>query len=165
MSIWTQVQIPNGPTNQPERVSVHMVRAKGVRARPLTIHPDRPRASSPINGNYCVNVLKAELLARSRKTLKCFHLLETPKETIDIQTSQPQSVNFYVVNLAHIVEGHLQKRDASPCCCKVLSSKRSKICEGVSSFDQLSFVKPVANVPAVASDLPEGARLQSFWKT
>ena len=32
-------------------------------------------------------------------------------------------------------------------------------------MDQLSFVKPVKNVPAGALNLPVGARLQSFWET
>ena len=35
----------------------------------------------------------------------------------------------------------------------------------VSCVTQLSFVKSVTNVRAVALDLPVGTRLQSFWKT
>ena len=61
MSVRTEVQIANGPTNPPGRVLDHIIRAKKVRARPLITHPDRPMVSSPINDNYCVNVLKAGL--------------------------------------------------------------------------------------------------------
>ena len=35
----------------------------------------------------------------------------------------------------------------------------------VSCVTQLSFVKPVTNVPAVALDIPIGARLHKFWET
>ena len=69
----------------------------------LHITPDQPRARSSINDNYCVNVLKAGLLARSQQTLKSFQLTEIPKvirKTIDIETPQTQSVDFSVVNLA-----------------------------------------------------------------
>ena len=34
----------------------------------------------------------------------------------------------------------------------------------VSCVSHLSFVKHVTNVPTVTINLPEGARLQSFWK-
>ena len=35
----------------------------------------------------------------------------------------------------------------------------------VSCVAQLSFAKPVTNVPTVALDLPVGARLHDFWET
>ena len=62
-----------------------------------------------------VNVLKTGLLAWSKETLKCVHLTETPSvKTIDTQTLKNLSVNFSVVNLAHIAEGHSQEKDVSP---------------------------------------------------
>ena len=60
-------------------------------------------------------MLKAGLLAESRKTVKCCQFSETPRtttETIDIQTPQTLSVNLPVVNLAHIL--HSQKKYVSP---------------------------------------------------
>ena len=42
--------------------------------------------------------------------------------------------------------------------------KKIKLWKDVSSLDQLSFVKLVTNVQAVALDLPVGARLKAFGK-
>ena len=62
-------------SDKPRRLSDHAVRARDARASLLTTHPDWPRVSSPINDNYCVNVLKAGLLAGSRQTVKCYQRL------------------------------------------------------------------------------------------
>ena len=43
-----------------------------------------------------------------------------------------------------------------------MQTKNIKIC--VSCVTKLCFVKPVANVQNVASNLPVGVRLQNFWK-
>ena len=42
-------------------------KAREARVVLLTIHPDQPRASSPINDNYCVKVLQTGLLAGSKR--------------------------------------------------------------------------------------------------
>ena len=65
----------------------------------LIIHPDQPRASSPINDSYCVNVLQTGLLAGSQKT---------------IQTPRTSPVNCSVVNPVHFAQGLSQKKDVSP---------------------------------------------------
>ena len=59
------------------------------------IHLDQPRASSPINDNYCINKLQRGLLA-------------------GCQTYQSLNVNFHVVQAAHSASGHSQKRELSP---------------------------------------------------
>ena len=51
------------PTNLPGRISAHMARARETKGSLHIIHPDRPRPSSPVNDNYCVNLLKLGLLA------------------------------------------------------------------------------------------------------
>ena len=56
MSIRTEVQIANGPTDRPGRVLDLVVRAKEVTARPSTTHPYLPRVNSPINDNVTVTV-------------------------------------------------------------------------------------------------------------
>ena len=43
--------------------------------------------------------------------------------------------------------------------------QKLKYVKSVSCITQLSYVKPVASVKNVASNLPVGARLQNFWKT
>ena len=72
-----------------------------------------------------------------------FHLPETPKKTIDIQTPQTQSVKFSVVNLAHIAERHLQKKDISPNVVNCYHQREVNYVKDVSCVNQLSFVKPV----------------------
>ena len=109
-------------------------------------------------------MLKARLLAGSRGTVNCVLSPETRRKTLDIQTPQTQVVNFSVVNLAHIAEGHLQKKDIRPVVVNCYQ-REVKYIKDVSCVAQLSFVKPVRNVRAVALGLPAGTRLQSFCKT
>ena len=103
---------------------------------------DQPRASSPINDNYCADRLPGGLLARSH-------------------------VNFHVVTAVPTAPGHSQKRELSPRSpvCHVQTDCKLKYVKGVSCVTQLSCVKPVTNVKNVASNLPVGARLQNFWQT
>ena len=72
----------------------------------LTFHPDQPRASSPINDNYCVKVLQTGLLARSKQL--------TPGKTMNT-VSLKTLVNSVVVNPVLTAPGLLQKKDTSPC--------------------------------------------------
>ena len=53
-------------------------------------------------------------MAGGGRTVNCAYLPETPRKTLDIQTPQTQFVNSFIVNLAHIAEGHSQKKDISP---------------------------------------------------
>ena len=97
----------------------------------------------------------------------CCQLPETPsttKKTVDIQTPQTLGVNLPVVNLARIAKGLSQKKDVSPVVVNCYQ-RELKYVKDVSCVNQLSFVKPVTNVPAVVLDLPVGARLQNFWRT
>ena len=74
---WTQLITEEGSTlihirtsvlrvksqiNQPERILGVVAKARDRETDLLTTHHDRPRDSSPINDNYCLNVLKAGLL-------------------------------------------------------------------------------------------------------
>ena len=87
------------------------VKAGNTRVGHLTTPPDQPRASRPINDNYCVNVTKAGLLAGSKQTVNCVLSPDAPKKTLDSQTPQFQVVDFTVVNYALSGIGHSQKKD------------------------------------------------------
>ena len=78
-----------------------------------------------------------------------FSYQRLPKNKIDIQTQQYQSVNFSVVNLAHIAKGHSQKKDVSPIVVNCYHEREEKYVKDISCVDQLSFVKPVTNIPTV----------------
>ena len=107
---------------------------------------DQPRASSPINDNYCAD--------NTRRTLTQGHCINS-------------HVNFHVVTAVPAAPGHSQKRELSPGSpvCRVQTDYKLKYVKGVSCVTQLSCVKPVTNVRNVASNLPVGARLQNFWQT
>ena len=130
-----------------------------------TIRPNQPMASSPINDNFCVNMLKAGLLAGSKQTVTCAFSQEAPRRTIDIQMIRSLNVNCPVANLAHNAKGLSQKKDVNPIVVNCYHQRELKYVKDVSCVDQLSFVKSVTNVQAAALNLPVGARLQSFWKT
>ena len=49
-------RITGSRTDRHGRTFLHMVRAEGIKGNTST-HPDQPRASSPINDNYCVKGL------------------------------------------------------------------------------------------------------------
>ena len=76
------------------------------------------------------------------------------------------TVNFHVVPSVHSAPGHSQKRELSPgsAGCYV-KENRLKYVKSISWVTPLSCVKPVTNVPSVATNLPVGARLQNFWQT
>ena len=62
------VLIVRNRTDQPEKPLGIVSRASRARARPLNIYHDRPRISSPINDNLCINApVYAGLLAWSKK--------------------------------------------------------------------------------------------------
>ena len=129
MSVWIG-NLTRDQTSPHGRTLGEKVRERKGRADPIITFHDQPRANSRINDNYCVNVLKAGLLAGSKQTLKSVQLTETPnviEKTIDIQIPQTQSVDFSVVNLAHIAKGHSQKKDRCKSRCKLLPSKEKKL--------------------------------------
>ena len=61
------------------------------------------------------------------------------------------------------MKGQLQKKGVSPVV--VNCYQRLKYVKDISCVDQLSFIKPVTNVPTVTLDLPVGARLHEFRET
>ena len=113
----------------PGRIFLLTVRVEGVKEN-TSAHPDLPRASSPINDNYCVKVLQTGLL----------------------------------VNPVLTPPGLLQKKDISPGMSGCYQKVKLKYVKHVSCVDQLSFVKPLTNVQHAISNLPVGARLQTFRK-
>ena len=76
------------------------------------------------------------------------------------------NVKSHVVPNAHTVPGHSQKKELSPgpvdCIYRnyILKSVKS-----VSCVIPLSCVQPATSVKHAASDLPVGARRQTFWQT
>ena len=114
---------------------------------------DQPRASSPINDNYCSYRSPGGLLAGSQTSIQ--------------ELFSDSHVNFHVVLPVPTMPGHSQKRELSPGSpvCHVPTDCKLKYMKGVSCVTQLSCVKPVTNVKNVASNLPVGARLQNFWQT
>ena len=75
-------------TNPHGGILVEKVKAGNTRVSHLTTPPEQPKASSPINDNYCVNVTKAGLLVESKKTVDCVVSAKTSGNTSDIQTPQ-----------------------------------------------------------------------------
>ena len=125
----------------------------GVARANTSIHPDRPRASSRINDNYCVNKLQERLLARSP--------VSTHRQTMNT------FVNSNIVEVVHTAPELSQKKEIGPGSADCYYHKKYKLkyVKGVSFVTQLSCVKPVNNVKNAASNLPVGARLRNYWQT
>ena len=68
-------------------------------------------------------------------------------------------MNCSVGNPVLFAKGHSQKKDKSPVIINCHKTKL-KYVKDVSCVDQLSFIRPVTNVPAVARNLLVGERLQ-----
>ena len=117
----------------------------------LVFHPDLPRVSSLTNDSYFVNQLQARLLT-----------LNTTQD----QTLDNLSVNLPVANRVTSAPGHSQKKEVSPgrADCQY-KSQTLKFVKSVSCVTQLFCAQPVTCAQNVVSDLPVGARLQSFWET
>ena len=128
---------------------------RNPRGSPPITHRDQPRASSPINDNYCIAMLQKGLLAGSQNSTK---------QTLN--TSQSLNVNYHVVPVVHSAPGHSQKRELSPrsAGCYYRNHKL-KYVKSVSCVTQLSYVQPVTSVKNAAQTVPVGARLQNFWQT
>ena len=80
-------------------------------------------------------------------------------------TSKYETVNSYVnfcVVHVHSVTGLPQKKCVIPNYCQ--NYTEMKYVKDVSCVGHLSSVNLVTNVPAVALDLPVGARLHQFWE-
>ena len=120
-------------TDLPGKSLVHMVRAGGAKGNLLSTHPDRPRASSHINDNYCVSLLQTGLLAGSQETVKCAQL---PRD-LSLKTMNSQTPQTFV----HFAKGLSQKKDVSPVIVNCHTAEL-KYVKDVSCVDQLPFVKP-----------------------
>ena len=144
----TNVLITGSPTALPGKTLATEYRRK-VRARPLIIPCDQPRASSHINDNHS---LYQGLLAWTQGLLK--------EKTLNF-------VNCHVAKSVPSTPGHSQKKELSPgrSECQISRNYKLKYVNSVSCVTQLPVVQPVVNVPNVAQNLPVGARLQTFWQT
>ena len=139
-------------TDQHGRTLVKVTTRNPRESLPVTLR-DQPRASSPINDNYCIDKLQRGLLARSQIPTR---------QTIDT------CVNFHVIKVAHTAPGHSQKKEISPGAAVCYYPQREcklKCLKGVSCVTQLSCVKPVTNVKNAVQNLHVGARLQNYWQT
>ena len=75
------------------------------------------------------------------------------------------NVNCHVAKPVHTAPGLSQKKELSPGLADCyLKEHKLKYVKSASCVTQLSCVKPVTNVKNVASNLPVGARLKSFWQ-
>ena len=144
MNVLKRSLIAGDRIDWPGRTYLHMVRVEGVKEN-LSIHPDQPRASSPINDNYCLKVLQTELLAGNKQP--------TPGRTMNILSPNP-------VLTAPTLS---QKKDLSPGVSGCYQNCKLKYVKDVFCVDQLSFVKPL-NVQHAASNLPVGASFKTFGK-
>ena len=111
-----------------------------TREDPLTFYPNQPRASSPINDNYCIKVIQTGLLAwsklpKSGKTMNSYF--------------QKILVNSFVVNPVLTAPGPSQKKDVSSGMSGCYQGSKLKYVKDVLCVDQLFAV----------SILPVGARL------
>ena len=106
------VLITGSPTALPGRTLATEDRRK-VRARPLIIPREQPRASSPINDNYS---LQEGLLARTQGL--------PPEKTLN-------SVNYHVVKSVPYAPGHSQKKELSPgaAVCQISRNYKLNFCE------------------------------------
>ena len=107
-------------TDKPAWISQHgktlgvMAKGRDRETGPSTTLHDQPRGSSPINDNYCLNVLKAGLLPRNKQTVNLYQLPQSPsviRNTMNIQTKNSLSADLNVVNLVPIAKGLSQKKD------------------------------------------------------
>ena len=122
------------------------VKARKAEARPPTTNPDQPRASSPINDNYCVLSSQEGLLARNPVTVQ-----RQCKDTF---------VNLNVVQSVHSAPRPSQRKEVSPggADCHFFPKKcKLKYVKSASCVTQLSCVNTVENVKNVVSNLPVGA--------
>ena len=133
MNVQTNRQITENQTDQPGSILGIVDKERNLRARPLTIHHNQPRGSSPINDNYCVKILQTGLLPGSK--------LPTPRKTMNSLTH----VNSLVVNPVLNAPGLSQKKDTSPGVSGCSQEVKLKYVKDVFCVDQLSFVKPVTN--------------------
>ena len=69
-----------------------------IQGLPTTLQ-DWPRGSSPVNDNYCLNVLKAGLLPGSKQTVNPYQLPQSPsvfRRTMNIQTQNSISADLKI---------------------------------------------------------------------
>ena len=164
MNVQRKSQTVGDLTKLPGRTSAHMVRARETKGCLLITHPDRPRPSTLVNDNYCVNLFKVGLLAGSKIILSVVQSPPRSVKTLDIQIPQTQVANFSVVNPVLSAPGTSQKKDIRPGIAECYQRSKLEYVKDVFCVNQFSFVKPVTSVQTVASNLPVGARLQNFWK-
>ena len=115
MSVQKNVQKARDLKSQHGRALGLVAKAKEASSSHLTTDHNLPRASHPINDNYCVNAaVYAGRLVGSKETVNVFQSPETlglTRETIRTKTQQTSSVKSSVATLAILQS---QKKDISP---------------------------------------------------
>ena len=89
---------------------------------------DQPRASSPINDNYCLNVLKAGLLVGSRDS-KLYFISRGSQKDIRHSDTTDSSCKLFCCKSCTFCKMAFTKERYKSCCCKLFSTKKIKICE------------------------------------
>ena len=85
------------------------------------------------------------------------------KQTLIHVARNLNSVNSFVVSPAPFATGQPQKKGISPVSVNLNKVQPLKYVNNALFVDHLCSVKPVANVPNVAPNLPVGTRLQNYW--
>ena len=127
-------------------------------------HRNQPRVPNLVNDTYCVKCvtrLKDCACVSGQRGLNPSPVIAKDRDL----TSKSETVNLLVnscVANAHSVIGLPQKKGVIPNYCH--NYTEIKYVKDFSCVCHLSSVNLVTNVPAVAIDLPVGARLHQFWK-
>ena len=86
-------------------------------------------------------------------------------KAVDRADNRPFKCKLSCCNTCSYCARALPKKELSPGSAGYLIKNKLKYVKGASCVTQLSCVNPVTNVQSVVTNLPVGARLQTFWKT
>ena len=113
------LELTQGRINQHGRILAKNS-SREARVDLLTIHPDQPRAGSPINDNYCVKVLRTGLLAGSEQP--------TPDKTLNIFPTRDFCKLYCCKSCMYCTRACTKERYKSQHV-RLLSELQIKICE------------------------------------
>ena len=128
-------------------------------AKPQHSPRNRPRGSSLINDNHCVNSVtgqKNSVHVTGQRDLNPAPVIaKNSKVTLNL------NVDSHVANV-HIVTGLPHRKGINPTFCQIYTE--IKYVKNVSCVDHLSSVNLVNNAPHAVIDPPVGARLHQCWE-
>ena len=130
-----------------------------VVAKPQHSPRSRPRVSSLINDNHCVNSVTGQ--KNSVHVTGQGDLNPAPVVAGNSKVTLNLNVDSCVAN-AHIVTGLPQRKGVNPTYCQMYTE--IKYVKNVSCVGHLSSVNLVNNAPHAVTDPPVGARLHQCWE-